>query len=400
MKIIINGIGGKVGNMLLDTLSNIKDAEIVCGIDKFANPSEYKVPIFNSFDDCNYDADVIIDFSRPEALYSILKYAKAKKINIVLATTGYSEEEQELIKESSKDIAIFQTSNMSLGVNLLAEISKQAAKFLGSAFDIEIIEQHHKMKVDSPSGTAIYIANEINKVFDNNKEYIYGRHSKHDKRETSHIGMHAIRGGTIVGKHEVMFIGTDEVVTLSHDAQSRKVFALGSIRAAQYINEKSTGMYSMDNILGKDYAVTSISSTSETTLITIPSITSKNFSKLLSNLADANINLDMISRIMNNSKTNTVSFTLPDSLNKEAYKILTRLNIEYDKREGVGKLLISGAGMVHECGVAEEVFTLLDNYDTDIYAVTTSETEISCCIDSHKRKLSEKLLRDHYGIGM
>jgi 4-hydroxy-tetrahydrodipicolinate reductase len=254
------------------------------------------------------------------------------------------------------------------------------------------------MKVDAPSGTALYIADEINKVFENNKEYIYGRHSKNDKRETKHIGIHAIRGGTIVGKHDVMFIGTDEIVTLAHEAQSRKVFAMGSIRAAKYIKDKKNGFYNMDNILGKDYAVTTVSSTADTTLITILSITSQGFSKMLKDLSDNGINLDMISRMTNDKGSNSVSFTLPSELKAIAYKIIKDLNISYTAKEVAAKLLIAGAGMVHQCGVAEEVFTLLNEIGTVVYAVTTSETEISCCIDAKARLDSEKMLRNHYGI--
>lgn len=398
MRVIINGIGGKVGRILYNTLSTLKDAVAVCGVDKFADSNEYSVPIYESFDKCKEQADVIIDFSRPEAIHSILKYALANKINVVLATTGYSSEEQAVIDEASKEIAIFQTSNMSLGVNLLSDISKQAARFLGDSFDIEIIEQHHNMKVDSPSGTALSIADEISKVFDNEKEYIYGRHSKNDKRETKHIGIHALRGGTIVGKHDVMFIGTDEVVTLSHEAQSRKVFAMGSIRAARYLSDKENGKYSMDNIIGKDYAVTTVSTTADTTLINILSITSEQFSKLLKMLSNRSINLDMISRIRNDKGSNSVSFTLPNSLNEIAYDIINDMEIEYKSRENVSKLLVAGAGMAHQSGVAEEVFSLLNEIGAEVYAVTTSETEISCCIDSDNRATCERLLRNYYGI--
>lgn len=398
MRVIINGIGGKVGRILFGVLSTVKDSIAVCGIDKFANANEFPIPVYKSFNECNELADVIIDFSRPEALTDILAYAIPHHINVVLATTGYSSEEQAVIDAASEKIAIFQTSNMSLGVNLLADIAKQAARFLGDSFDVEIIEQHHNMKVDAPSGTATYLADEINKVFDNTKEYIYGRHTKNDKRETRHIGIHAIRGGTIVGKHDVMFIGNDEVVTLSHEAQSRKVFVVGSLRAAKYIKDKKNGKYSMDNIMGKDYAVTTVSSTSDTTLITILSITTDIYGKLLKNLSDGGINLDMISRMINDKGTNSVSFTIPSALNDTAYKIIRDLGIIFLERENAAKLLIAGAGMVHQCGVAEEVFNLLNEIGTEIYAVTTSETEISCCIAASARAASEKMLRNYYGI--
>jgi 4-hydroxy-tetrahydrodipicolinate reductase len=401
LKVIINGIGGKVGRILFNTISALKDAVVVCGVDKFARESDFPIPVFKEFCDEIPEADIIIDFSRPEAVREMLPYAMKHKVNVVIATTGHSEQDLELIELASKQIAVFISSNMSLGINLLSDISKQAAKFLGDAYDVEIIEQHHNMKIDAPSGTALYLAEGINKVFESGKRYVYGRHSKTDARDKSDIGIHAIRGGTIVGKHDVMFIGTDEIVTLSHEAQSRKVFAYGAIRAARYILEKSSGKYNMDNILGKDYAVTTVSGTSDTVLITINSITSEGFNGMLRELALEGINLDMISRIMNSDRSDySVSFTLPGALKKSAYDTLNKLNIRFNSKEDAAKLLIAGAGMVHQCGVAEEVFTLLNNIGTTVYAVTTSETEISCCIDDKDRLTSEKMLRNHYGISI
>ncbi len=400
MKILVNGIGGRVGNMLLQCTQTMKDVTIVGGIDKYADPTEYKIPVFKSIFECNIEADIIIDFSRPEALYDLLKYATQRKLGIVIATTGLDDDEQNAIIEASQKIPIFQSSNMSLGVNLLADIAKQTAKFLGVSYDVEIIEQHHRMKVDAPSGTALYLADEINKVFDNNKEYIYGRHTKDDKRSTKDIGIHAIRGGTIVGKHDVMFIGTDEVVTLSHEAQSRKVFANGSLRGAELIKDKEYGMYSMNDIIGSDYAVTNILTTGNTTLINISNTSSEKFRVMLKLISDKGINLDMISKHFDAEGKNTVRFTLPANLGESAYSILDDLKMNYSVINNTAKLLIVGAGMAHKCGVAEDVFSCLAEVGTTIYAVTTSETEISCCIKETDRSKSEKALREHYKISI
>lgn len=398
MKLIIHGIGGKVGQIIMAAALKDESIELIAGIDKFADCSQFDVPVFKSFDDCNLDADVIVDFSRPEALDSILKFALAHKTNIVFATTGFTESQQKQIDDASKEIAIFQASNMTLGVNLLVDISKQAAKFLGEEYDIEIIEQHHNMKVDSPSGTALYIADEINNVFDNSKFYKNGRDSKNEKRQKSEIGIHAVRGGTIVGKHDVMFIGADEVITITHEAQSRHVFAVGSLRAGKYICDKSFGKYSMDNILGKDYAVTTVSSTGDTNLIGIENISSKDFSTMLKELSDNGVNLDMISRMINQTGSNSVSFTVQNDKINESFEVLKNLNIDFHSKENCAKLLIAGAGMVHECGVAEEVFTQLHNIDVDVFAVTTSETEISCCISLENKEKAEKALRNYYKV--
>ncbi|MDE7216319.1 MAG: 4-hydroxy-tetrahydrodipicolinate reductase, partial [Clostridia bacterium] len=214
IKVLIWGIGGKMGKNVLEGISAFDNVEAVGGVDRYADPSQFTLPIFKSGKDINVNADVIIDFSRPDALDEILEYALAHKTGIMLATTGYSAEQQQAIDEASKSIAVFQSSNMSLGVNLLIELCKKASEFLGEKYDIEIIEQHHNQKVDSPSGTAISIANAINEEFDNSKEFVYGRHDKNCRRKDKEIGIHAVRGGTIVGKHDVLFIGKYEVITI------------------------------------------------------------------------------------------------------------------------------------------------------------------------------------------
>ena len=247
-KILIWGIGGKMGKNILECLSAFENAQCVGGVDKFADPKQFSYPVFKSGKDINVDADVIIDFSRPDALDEILEYALAHKTGIMLATTGYTPEQQAKIDEASKSIAVFQSSNMSLGVNLMIELCRKAANFLGNNFEVEIIEQHHNQKVDAPSGTALSIAKAINEEFAGSKEFIYGRSGKNSKRQNNEIGIHAVRGGTIVGKHDVLFIGKDEVITIKHEAQSRMVFAQGAIRAGLFLATKKTGKYSMKDL--------------------------------------------------------------------------------------------------------------------------------------------------------
>lgn len=244
---ILVGACGKMGNFIYDCAKEDGEIKIVAGIDKINTGKDF--PIFSSFKDLTVKADVIIDFSNVALLDDILEYSVTTKTPVVIATTGYSDAQIEKIKASSKLVPIFFTFNMSLGVNLLCSLAKKAASILGNNFDIEIVEKHHNQKIDAPSGTAIMLANSINQVFDDKLAYEYDRHSKRNKRKKQEIGIHSIRGGTIVGEHDVIFAGRDEVVTLSHQATSKEVFAVGAIKAAKFIFDKDCGLYDMNSIM-------------------------------------------------------------------------------------------------------------------------------------------------------
>ncbi len=248
INIAIMGANGRMGKMVNECISERNDCTVVAGIDSF-NKQYADFPIYTTIDEMKEKPDVIIDYSNPASLESMLNYAEKNGTPIVIATTGYSDEQMARIKEASKKIAIFFSWNMSLGINLLVDLSKKAAAFLGEQFDIEIVEKHHNQKLDAPSGTALMIANGINKEFDDSKEYIYERHSKRQKRDKKEIGIHSVRGGTIVGEHEVIFAGKDEVITISHSAASRNVFAVGSVNAAVFIKDRSAGMYEMADVI-------------------------------------------------------------------------------------------------------------------------------------------------------
>jgi 4-hydroxy-tetrahydrodipicolinate reductase len=250
IKAILVGACGKMGNNICDCAENDSELKIVCGVDKFNNGKNF--PIFPTFAEINVDADVLIDFSSVALLDDLLDFAKSKKMPVVIATTGYSDAQIEKIKAASKEIPVFFTFNMSIGVNLLCTLAKKAASILGDGFDVEIIEKHHNQKIDAPSGTAIMLGNAINSVFDDKLNYEYDRHSKRAKRPKNEIGFHSVRGGTIVGEHDVIFAGRDEVITLSHQATSKQVFAVGAIRAAKFISDKPAGLYDMNNILNFD----------------------------------------------------------------------------------------------------------------------------------------------------
>lgn len=250
MNILIWGLGGKMGKIVKSIVDETEGLTLVGGVDKFADPTQFNVPVFRNAIEINTKVDVLIDFSRPDALTEILSYATSNKVACVLCTTGYSDEQENQIKEVSKIIPIFRSSNMSIGVNLMVELCKKAAQLLGNDFEVEIIEQHHNQKVDAPSGTALTIANAINEEFNNSKTFIYGRSSKNQKRDRNEIGIHAVRGGTIVGKHDALFIGQDEIVTIAHEAQSKAVFAKGAVRAAIFIGQnKEAGLYNMKDLI-------------------------------------------------------------------------------------------------------------------------------------------------------
>lgn len=247
IKVIICGASGKMGGFVADACKSDGDIQVVAGVDKINLGQNF--PIFGDFKSINTDADVIIDFSNPILLDSILEYAIKTNTAVVLATTGYSDSQIEQIKEASKEIPVFFTFNMSLGVNLICSLAKKAAAVLGDGFDIEIVEKHHNQKIDAPSGTAIMLANVVNSCFGGEKVYEYDRHSKRQKRSPKEIGIHSVRGGTIVGEHDVIFAGHDETVTISHSAQSKEVFAVGSVKAAKFLAEKPAGLYDMNSII-------------------------------------------------------------------------------------------------------------------------------------------------------
>lgn len=246
--IVICGIGGKMGIKVLETLQNFDDVTCVAGIDAYADKSKFSVPVFDKPQDIDVKADVIVDFSRPEALDGLLAYATKNNVALVLATTGYSKEQEDAVKAASEKVAVFRASNMSVGVNLLVHLCKKAAAILGDGFDVEIVETHHNKKVDSPSGTALTLANAIKE--EKEGSYLtFGRHGGDTKRKKDEIGVHAVRGGTVVGKHEVHFFGEDEVVTLTHEAHSKAVFAQGAIRAAAFVAGRKPGLYSMPDLV-------------------------------------------------------------------------------------------------------------------------------------------------------
>lgn len=238
---------GKVITRLAEQYDNLR---IAAGYD-LNGSSGNDYPVFTCLDDCNVHVDVIVDFSSPAAFDSIITYALSNKLPVVVATTGLSSAQKSNLELAAKKIPVFFSANMSLGVNLLIDLVKKAAKLLEPNFDIEIIEKHHNQKLDAPSGTALTIADSINTVLEQRYDYVYDRHSRRKKRSKTEIGIHAVRGGTIVGEHSVIFAGNDEVIEISHSAMSKDIFGTGALRAARFISGKRPGLYGMDELIAE-----------------------------------------------------------------------------------------------------------------------------------------------------
>lgn len=245
--IIISGCNGTMGGVVSACVDKRAGCKVVAGID--VRETERPYPVFSGPEKIDLQGDAVIDFSHPSLLTPLLQYGKKTRTPLVLCTTGYNSEQVKEIHQTAEEIPIFYSRNMSLGINLLIELSKKAAEVLGADFDIEIVEKHHNQKIDAPSGTALMLADGISSVSEQEAAYVYDRHSQRKKRGKNEIGIHSIRGGTIVGEHEVIFAGPQEVITLSHSAQSKEVFAQGAVKAALFLAGKPKGLYTMSDLL-------------------------------------------------------------------------------------------------------------------------------------------------------
>ena len=249
IRVLMSGCNGKMGQMITGLVKEDEQVEIVAGIDTYTGISN-TYPVFKSFADCDVEIDVVIDFSNAAALEGLLAYCISKQVPAVICSTGYSEEQLQKIKEASEKVAILKSANMSMGINLLLKLLKDAAKVLAPAgYDIELVEKHHNQKLDEPSGTALALADSINDALNNEYNYVYDRSQVRQKRDSKEIGISAVRAGTIVGEHEVIFAGTDEVIEFKHTAYSRSVFGKGAVEAAKYLAGKPAGMYDMSDVI-------------------------------------------------------------------------------------------------------------------------------------------------------
>ena len=249
LNIILHGCNGKMGRVLQEIISKEADINIAAGIDRNISAQPLPFKLYMSPLDCQVKADVVIDFSNHEAIYGLLEYCTRSKTSVVIATTALGPSELEAIHKASEEIPVFHSANMSLGINVLSKMIKCSVPILEDSYNIEIIEKHHNKKVDSPSGTALLLANSVNDSVIEKKNFIYGRHSKNDECKISDLGIHAIRGGSIPGEHSVIFAGPDEVIEIKHTAYSKEVFARGALKAARFLSDKGPGLYSMEDLV-------------------------------------------------------------------------------------------------------------------------------------------------------
>lgn len=248
--VIMHGCNGKMGQTIVGLIADDDEIVLAAGVDAY-DEGKNSFPVFKNIKDCNVKADVIIDFSAAPAVDELLDYCVEQQIPCVLCTTGLSDAQLKKVEEASKKTAILKSANMSLGINMLMKLLKEAALILAPAgFDVEIVEKHHKLKVDAPSGTALALGDSVNEALNKEYEYVYDRSQRREKRPQKEIGFSAVRGGTIVGEHDVIFAGADEVVTFSHTAYSKAVFGKGAVQAAKFLKGKPAGLYSMSDVIG------------------------------------------------------------------------------------------------------------------------------------------------------
>lgn len=246
-KILLSGCFGKMGKVIQGSVKDSASCKIAAGVDVAQQEADF--PVYTSFREVDTDVDVIIDFSHPSVLDDLLAFATERKIPAVIATTGLGEEQIAKIKAAAKIIPVFFSANMSIGVSLISELAAKAARVLEGSFDIEIVEMHHNQKIDAPSGTALMLADSISEALEMTPHYEFDRHSKRVKRDKAEIGIHAVRGGTIVGEHEIIFAGHDEIIKISHSARSKELFATGAVNAALFLKGKDAGYYTMKQLV-------------------------------------------------------------------------------------------------------------------------------------------------------
>ncbi len=399
IRVLVSGCGGKMGRTVVDMVNASDWCEVVAGIDQYP-PSNQPYPIFLNFADCDIKCDVIIDFSRPDILRPLLDFAKRMKVGAVLATTGFSAYDEELIIEASKEIPIFKSANMSLGINIVKELIQQAARTLKQDCDIEIIEAHHNRKVDAPSGTALLLADAINDCYGGRKRYNYGRYGGEQRRTSSEIGIHAVRGGNIVGDHDIKFICDDEIIEVSHSAQSRSIFAAGALKAARYIATQKPRLYNMEDLIGSQSAVTEYHTTEHQAVFSLYGIDMSLVSQIFERLAKDSINVDMISHSPSMGGVD-ISFTMDATDATDTKACIQSLGLtedQYSYREDIAKLTIQGNGIEDHSGIVATLYSAFMSAGILPLLVTTSKTRISCGILSKDIKRAVEITKEVFKL--
>ena len=394
--IIINGACGKMGRVVTEVAA-AAGISVVAGVDRYAAGARAYYPLYENIGDCTLSADVVVDFSRPDALPDLLNYCIAHKMGLVLATTGYTAEDLAAIAAAAEIIPIFKTANMSVGVNIMLDLVRKAALSLPE-YDIEIVEKHHNAKVDAPSGTALLIADAMKEVCLSDKKYVFGRTPDSGRRQRSEIGIHAVRGGTVTGEHEVYFFGNDEVVTITHQAASRKIFAIGAIKAAEYLQGKKPGLYDMQDVLLAHSGVTNLYVDRSQTVFTLRGLTLSQPARVFEALAGADVSVDMISQTMPAMGKIDLSVTL-DTVNVEkALAVLSNLALVPEQDSDVAKVVIEGSGMERQTGIAAGVFAALESADVYPSLISTSETKIGLIVNAADADKAAAAIREKYAL--
>jgi len=382
IRVIIHGCCGRMGNVLANLISSTTDMQVVAGIDIMEASCAF--PVYRNLESCKVEADVLIDFSSPSSLKNFLPVVVDRHIPVVVATTGLGPEELDMLRQASAAIAVFRSASMSVGVNLMEKLLQNASKVLGDRYDVEIIEKHHKLKKDAPSGTALMLADAINGVRQNPLRYVYGRQGSDSLRKSDELGIHSIRGGTFIGEHEVIFAGMDEVITIGHRAYSRQIYANGAIAAARYSVRQKPGLYSMHDMINEYSAVTTITTVPNVILVSLENVPKDMglISGLYQGLASKDIIIDMISHTGSTNGHLSISFTIKAMDEGKTQEVLESLvadhsGIRYGIINRVSKIVVEGPGMEIQSGVASRLFSSMAKVAIQILAVTTSDREIS-----------------------
>ena len=395
--IIINGACGKMGRVLTE-LAAAQGVSVVAGVDRYAAGAKAYYPLYENIADCPLTADVVVDFSRPDALPGLLEFCTARRCGLVLATTGYTDVDLDAIRAAAQTIPVFKTANMSLGVNIMLDLVRKAATALPE-FDIEIIEKHHNAKVDAPSGTALLIADAMKAVCMTEKEYVFGRHTSTQRRRREEIGIHSVRGGTVTGEHEVSFFGNDEVVTITHQAASRKIFATGALRAAEYLTSRKPGLYDMQDVLLALSGVTNLYIDRGQTLLTLRELPmGAQPARIFEALAAQEISVDMISQTAPRAGKIDLSLTLSTGSVEQAMSVLEGMSLTAERDGDIAKVVIEGSGMERQSGIAAGVFGALDAENIYPALISTSETKIGLIVRADEADRAAEAIRVKYTL--
>jgi len=403
IRVILHGCNGRMGRVISSLAGATGDLRIVAGIDRNGIQDSY--PVFAELAACPVEADVLIDFTHPSTLGGLLAEAVRRKLPAVIATTGLSAGDLELVAAAAQTIPVFRSANMSLGINLVQSLVKSASKVLGDRYDVEIVEKHHKLKKDAPSGTALMLADSINEVRVKKLHYVNGREGRDSLRQADELGIHALRGGTLVGEHDVYFTGTDELIQVGHKAYTRQVFATGAMAAARFIHDLKPGMYNMQDMIHQSDAVTDLYTSADEVLVTLDGFPQDMVavSAMYGEFAKADIFIDMISHAGSTAKTLSISFTINSRGVDGTRRILESIRARHPGvgtsiEEDITKITVEGPGMEYQSGVAYRLFSCMASAGIHLMAVTTSEEKISCITTRGEVEKAVSIIKQEFDI--